>query len=167
MRQKLDIWYSIWYNSICEGERGKRNSLVTMKLQKTPIGLKYHITCWTKIPHIMLDRKKLFDIWCLIWYNSICEGERGIENPNQQTSPVSNVSARVSDNLSPTKQEKDQKGWCREHIWSILWWGFDSFSREPFYSLLCNYLLRKDYRWYIWFKWPIDNRDRRHSHYPR
>ena len=49
------------------------------------------------------------------------EGERGTENPNQQTSPVSNVSARVSDNLSPTKQEKDQKGWCREHIWSILW----------------------------------------------
>ena len=74
------------------------------------------------------------------------EGERGTENPNQQTSPVSNVSARVSDFLSHVdKQEKDQKGWCREHIWSLLWWGSIPFQRF-FFSLLCNYLLRKDYR---------------------
>ena len=39
-----------------------------------------------------------------------CEGERGSEIPDQQTSPASNLSARVCDLLSPTKQGERPEG---------------------------------------------------------
>ena len=42
--KKLDIRCSICY-TIIVGERGKRNSPVAMRLQKSPIGLNYHILC--------------------------------------------------------------------------------------------------------------------------
>ena len=38
--------------------------------------------------------------------------------------------SQSSDFLSHVdKQEKDQKGWCREHVWSLLWWGSIPFQR--------------------------------------
>ena len=140
------LW--VWYNITWMSERGKRNSPATMRLQITfdwdfwdycrPVG-GGDFSNSLPLSHIFLS--PVYRLWCdhkhtaagwektwqidqnLIYFR--CEGERGSEIPDQQTSPVSNVSARVSDLLSHTKQGE-------RPVRSILWWGFDSLSREPF-----------------------------------